>query len=199
MWCTCPANHLLLFLLFWPFLLALHKDSPLIPWLFHSEALSNMHFLSLFYKRRKGGPQKEKEHYQSCGGMLKLPSNCNKNICRKIQMGFTELWVTWKVLWKICQYLLILKYRKISGTSYYLFMRPKMSCHIVFPAGNTFLFKFRLDKFRSRNLLRHVKHEDLSGSVFVTEATEVGRQAKKTIPIHPATFWTLCSRQYLIA
>lgn len=93
--------------------------------------------------------------------MLKqLPPNCNKTICRKIQMGFTELEVIWRVLRKICHYLLILKYKKISGTSHNRLLRSKMSCHIVFPSGNTFLFKFRLDKFRSRNLLRHVKHED---------------------------------------
>lgn len=75
-------------------------------------------------------------------------------------MGLIELGVPRRVLRKISRYLLILKYKKISGTSHHLLLRPKMSCHIVFPSGNTFLFKFRLDKFRSRNLLRHVNHED---------------------------------------
>lgn len=39
----------------------------------------------------------------------------------------------------------------------------------------------------------------ISGSVFIAEATEVGRPPKKTTAIHPATFWELHSRQYLTA
>lgn len=132
---------------------------------------------SLLYRSTRG-PQKEEEHYQRYGGLLKqLPPNCDQNICRKIPMGFIELGVTWRVLRKNYHYLLILKYKKKRGTSQN-FLRSKMSCHIAFPAGNTFLFNFRLDKFRSRNLLRHINMKTISGSVFTAEPTEVRRPAK---------------------
>lgn len=57
-WCTCLANSLLL--VFWLFLLGLHEDPALIPWLFCSEALINMHCWVVYYTEAQEAHRKKK-------------------------------------------------------------------------------------------------------------------------------------------
>lgn len=148
--------------MFWPFLIALHKDPPVILWLFRSEALSNIHCWIIYFTEAQEAHRKKKNTTKD---MVEYWSSFLQTAIKIFAERYKWDSLNWewhdtKDVKKFCHHLLRLKYKKISGTLHNLFLRSKMSCHTVFPAGNTFLFQFRLDKFRSKNILRHVKHED---------------------------------------